>query len=135
MENNFSHRLLNDAGLRVGNDRLEIDVRLPWYRSLPLSVVDVFALSVDGRAVEKERMRFRINDKSLALDDLKDQVEEFWFVLDPAVIEVRMPVTGADAPHEIELQLDLYPPYIPHLRWVTRAKRSLRPQRLSARDT
>ncbi len=126
MENNFSRLLLNDRGLRVGEAGTEIDVRLPWYRSLPLSVVDVGYLGIDGAEVPKEAMRLRVNGKCFDLGELPDRTEEFWFVLDTAVLQVSWP-TNADRPsHEVDLQLDLYPPYIPHLKWVTRAKRTLR---------
>ncbi len=128
MENNFSSLLLQSDGLRVGAREVEIDVRLPWYRALPVSVVDVARLSIDGCPIERSDIRFRVNGKSFALDELADRVDEFWFVLDRAVLHATVPHLKPAARHEVELQLDLYPPYIPHLKWVTRAKRSLTAQ-------
>lgn len=125
MENNFSSLLLQSDGLRIGRLEMEIDVRLPWYRALPVSVVDVASLTIDGRSIERADIRLRVNGKSFDLDELADHVEEFWFVLDRAVLQA--PVAGLEpgTRHEVEVQLDLYPPYIPHLKWVTRAKRML----------
>lgn len=125
MENNFSSLLLQNDGLRVGPRDIEIDVRLPWYRALPVSVVDVAALTVDGRTIERGDIRFRVNGKTFGLDELADRIEEFWFVLDCAVLQAPIGDLEPGTRHEVEVQLDLYPPYIPHLKWVTRVKRVL----------
>ena len=126
MDNNFSALLLNETGLRAGRGGLEIDVRLPWYRSMPLSVVEVAALSVAGQPVAPASIAFELNGKSFALAQLAEQVGEFWFVLDDAVLRVAGLPVHAGETHSVELQLNLYPPYIPHLTWVTRAKKSMR---------
>ena len=126
MDNNFSALLLNEAGLRAGSAGLEIDVRLPWYRSMPVSVVEVASLAIDGRPVPPDAIRFEVNGKTFALGELADQVGEFWFVLDDAVLHVAGVQAGQGETHGVELQLNLYPPYIPHLTWVTRATKSMR---------
>lgn len=131
MDNNFSYLLLNDQGLRAGARGLEIDVRLPWYRSMPVSVVEVASLAVDDHPVAPERIRFEINGKSFQLAELPEQVEEFWFVLDRAVLRVPGLKAEAGTNHRVELQLNLYPPYIPHLTWVTRASKALRANQTS----
>ena len=128
MDNNFSALLLSESGLRAEPAGLAIDVRLPWYRSMPLSVVEVASLAIDGRAVPPASIRFELNGKSFALGELAGQVGEFWFVLDDAVLHVAGLPAGAGEAHDVELQLNLYPPYIPHLTWVTCARKSLRVQ-------
>jgi hypothetical protein len=128
MDNNFSALLLNETGLRAGRSGLEIDVRLPWYRSMPLSVVELASLAIDGQPVAADSIAFEVNGRSFPLAHLPEQVNEFWFVLDDAVLRVSgLPVRAGET-HEVELQLNLYPPYIPHLTWVTRAKKSMRAQ-------
>jgi Domain of unknown function (DUF6379) len=126
MDNNFSALLLNERGLRAGPQGLEIDVRLPWYRSMPLSVVEVAALSVDGKPVPLQGVRFEINARSFGLDELAAQIGEFWFVLDRAVLRIPGAALASGSEHRVELQLNLYPPYIPHLTWVTRSTKTLR---------
>ncbi len=125
MENNFSRLLLNDRSLRIDGAGAQLDLRLPWYRSLPLSVVDVSHLEIDGTSVPAQAMRLVVNGKSFELGELPELTGEFWFVLDTAVLQVPRPPDAGRSSHEIDLQLDLYPPYIPHLKWVTRAKRTL----------
>ena len=126
MDNNFSALLLNEQGLRVGPQGVGIEVRLPWYRSMPLSVVEVAALHIDGQEIPAGDIRFEINDRSFRLDELAEQTGEFWFVLDPAVLRIPAAAAGSGAEHRVELQLNLYPPYIPHLTWVTRSTRTMR---------
>jgi hypothetical protein len=120
--------LLLDAqnGLRATPRGAEIDIRLPWYRSLPVSVVEVGSLKVDDREVAANDIRFEVNGKSFTLSELPAHAGEFWFVLDSAVL--RLPETrlqpGTD--HDVELQLNLYPPYVPHLKWVSKVRKTLR---------
>jgi hypothetical protein len=132
MENNFSALLLHEQGMRTSVDGVEIDVRLPWYRSMPLSVVEVASLSVDGRAIPPQDIRFEINAQSFRLDQLAELTNEFWFVLDRAVLRLPAAAAGAGPEHEVELQLNLYPPYIPHLTWVTRVTKTLRVHSIKA---
>jgi hypothetical protein len=78
--------------------------------------------------VPPDAVRFEVNGKTFALGELPGQVGEFWFVLDDAVLHVAGVPAGEGETHTVELQLNLYPPYIPHLTWVTRATKSMRVQ-------
>lgn len=127
MDTCFNALLLDSRqGLRATANGAEIDIRLPWYRSLPVSVVEIGSLTVDDHDVPPTDIRFEVNGKSFALQDLPSQSGEVWFVLDSAVL--RLPRTrlqpGTD--HDVELQLNLYPPYVPHLKWVTKVRKTLR---------
>jgi hypothetical protein len=131
MENNFSHSLLNESEMRLLPDGIEVGVRLPWYRAIPLSVVEVAELTVDGRAVPPADIRFSINGKTFALDALPELTGEVWYVLDSAILTARVALEPRAA-HEVALHLNLYPPYIPGLTWVTKARRTLRAAREAA---
>jgi hypothetical protein len=124
MENIFSQSLICEPESRASAQGVELGVRLPWYRSLPVSVVEVAELSVDGRAVPVADIRFGINGKTFTLDQLPNLTGEVWFVLDSAIITARIALDPA-VPHEVALHLNLYPPYIPGLTWVTRGRRTL----------
>ena len=131
MENNFSHSLLSESESRMSPDGIELGVRLPWYRALPLSVVEVASLTVDGQPVPTNDIRFMINGKSFALDALADLTEEVWYVLDSGILTLHTAVEPR-ADHEVALQLNLYPPYIPGLVWVTKARCTIRTAREAA---
>lgn len=129
MDTCFNALFLDDRnGLRATAHGAEVDVRLPWYRSLPLSVVEVASLTVDGAAIPTEAIRFEINGKSFALGELRAQDEEFWFVLDSAVLRLPSTQLQPGTTHDVELQLNLYPPYVPHLTWITKVRKSIRAQ-------
>jgi hypothetical protein len=127
MDTCFNALLLDaEQGLRATPRGAEIDIRLPWYRSLPISVVEVGGLKVDDRDVPASDIRFEVNGKSFDLHDLPAHADEFWFVLDSAVLRLPDARLQPGTDHDVELQLNLYPPYVPHLKWVTKVRKTLR---------
>jgi hypothetical protein len=123
----FNAQFLDEKrGLRATPRGAEIDVRLPWYRSLPVSVIEVASLALDGKPVPPEDVRFEINGKSFGLGELASQTSEFWFVLDSAVLRLPNVRLQPGSDHDVELQLNVYPPYVPHLNWITRMRKTIR---------
>ena len=126
MKNTFSERLLPADEVTLDKGRLGLGVRLPWYRSLPLSVVEFGELLIDGQSVPRERIKLTLEGKTYALDDLPERIEHFWYFLDSARLDVDWPLDPAQE-HEVDLTLNLYPPYIPGLTWVTRGNLTIKP--------
>jgi len=127
MDTCFNALLLDaERGLRATANGAEIDVRLPWYRSLPVSVVEIGSLKVDDQVLASSDIRFEINGKSFQLHELPARSDEFWFVLDSAVLRLAALRLTPGTDHDVELQLNLYPPYVPHLKWVTKVRKTLR---------
>jgi len=124
MANIFEQRLLSPAVRRTAGGAV-LDIRLPWYRALPLSTVEIASLRIDGREVHSGHMRFELNGRTFGLAEMGEQVGEYWFVTDSAYLHVDDPALLTDG-HVVELTLNLYPPYIPHLTWVTRTRQTLR---------
>jgi hypothetical protein len=89
-------------------DGAELRLRSPWYRSLPLSCIDV-ELTVDGEQVAAERIRFHVNDRDHTIEELHELYDEFWFVLDPLCLRVSGIGPG---PHEVTARLGLRIPYL-----------------------
>ena len=118
MENTFSPRLLPPEEARIADGRLALGVRLPWYRALPLSVTEIASLVIDGKQVPAEKIHLTLNGNRYSLDQLPEQVQEAWFVLDSATLDVDVALDAA-IDHQIALVVHLYPPYIPGLTWVT----------------
>jgi hypothetical protein len=90
------------------SDGMELRLRSPWYRSLPLSSIDV-RLTLDSADVAPERIRFCINDRDYTLEELRERFEEFWFVLDAARLRVSAVEPGH---HDVDLGLALRIPYL-----------------------
>lgn len=125
MANSFSDRLIEHQVSTVSAKGAQLKVRLPWYRSLPLSNVEVAELRVDGESVPAEAVRFVLNGKRFELSQLPELTNEWWYVLDSALLEVDKPLSNATQ-REVLLTLALYPPYIPGLTWLTKSVCTLR---------
>ena len=54
-------KLIREDSLRVVEDGYAFDVRLNWYRSLPLSSVDIVSVKLDGETISIDQIAFEIN--------------------------------------------------------------------------
>ena len=122
----FEKRLISDNGLTAEAGGFGVDIRLPWYRSLPLSVVELKLLKLDGEAVPAERVSLELNGKRFALKDLADRPDEWWYVQDSAWLHVDQPGLAAGSEHEVEVTLAVYPPYIHGFAFMTNCTKRLR---------
>ncbi len=105
---------VEENSLRVTEAGYEIQLRIKWYRALPLSCIENFRLALDGQPVDPSAMRFGINGHQFRIDELRDLVEEFWFVLDSAILSVNQPgAVKHGESHQIDCEFGLRFPYIP----------------------
>jgi len=84
-------KIIEDNSLQVFPDGYAFNVRLNWYRSLPVSSVEKLAVTLDGEPVPVDQIRFEINNRSFRFEELEDQVEEFWFVQDSLRLHILQP--------------------------------------------
>lgn len=124
-KNAFSDVLITPEDSRITPQGLVLDLRLPWYRSLPLSVVMPTELVVDGQPVSLEGATVEYEGRHHTLAELPEQVGMVWFIQDSVLLHVPMPQPLAGGRHHVLLTLNLYPPYIPMLTHVTRGDAAL----------
>ncbi len=106
-------KIIEDNSLQVLPDGYSFNVRLNWYRSLPASSVNQLAISLDGEPVPSELIRFEVNQKSFRIEELEDQVEEFWFVQDSARLHILQPgKVAVGESHTLYTEMALRFPYI-----------------------
>lgn len=112
--------LLEPGSLKAGEGELRLGLRLPWYRGLPLSVIQVDELRIDGRDVPLEEISFVVNGTRRTLPEMADLTGEYWFVAD--TMELAAPVDGAvvGRDHEVDVTVSFFPPYIADFRRKTR---------------
>lgn len=106
-------QVLTDSAVRAADGGCEVDVRLPWYRSLPMSCLEDVELIVNGEAVARDDVRVRLDGADLALDDLAERTTDFWFVQDAVTVSAPLAgglVAGADA--DVQVTLATRIPYI-----------------------
>lgn len=105
--------IVEDNSLRATEDGYQLEYRLSWYRSLPLSCIEKVGLTLDGEPVPPEAMTFSINGHRYRLEELPGLADEFWFVLDSAIVSVHDPgKVKAGESHRIDAELAFRPPYI-----------------------
>ena len=110
--------LLERDSLAAREGRLSFQIRLPWYRSLPLSVIVIDEVRIDGRKLDLESIKFALNGEVRALSALADLTGEYWFVQDSLVLITDCPADSGD--HDVDVTLSFFPPYIADFRRKTR---------------
>lgn len=109
-------RVIGEEGLELRGGRLALAVRLPWYRSLPLSTVEIAVLEIDGRTVDQGQVRFEYAGQSWPLAKIAELTDTFWFVMDSAWLLIPPDQVANQPEHEVTLRIAVYPPYIPGMR-------------------
>jgi hypothetical protein len=109
----LTDRVLEEGSLREDDESISFDLRIPWYRSLPLSCVEGLDVTIDGSATAAADVRIDFNGTTYALDELPPLFEDWWQVTDAARVTVpRAEGVDAAGSHEVDVTLALRIPYI-----------------------
>lgn len=108
-------RVIGASGLSFAGGRARVEVRLPWYRSLPLSTVRIEKIALDGREIPQHEILFELGALSVPLPRLADLTDQFWFVLDSAFVTFPAGIASGSE-HQVDVSVTLFPPYIPGMR-------------------
>jgi Domain of unknown function (DUF6379) len=108
----LTDQVIADGSLRPRGDGFSFDLRMPWYRALPLSSLEGLEVRVDGDPVPSDELRLELADTAYSLADLPPLYDDWWYVADAA--EVVAPKPGGLAPgeHELDVTIALRIPYI-----------------------
>jgi hypothetical protein len=109
-------RIIGEEGLESSDEGLRLAMRLPWYRSLPFSTVEVEAVSIDGEAVDLAGAEVEHDGKRWALAEQGEETDRFWFVRDSSFLILPGRNLPAGTEHEVSLTLNISPPYIPGMK-------------------
>jgi|RhiMethySRZTD1v2_1073278.scaffolds.fasta_scaffold40488_5 uncharacterized protein DUF6379 len=119
-------KLIEPDSLRATQKGFSVGVRLPWYRTVPLSTVELVSLKLDEHAIDAGQIRFAINGGEWKLEELPALTEEQWFVIDTADLRVIDQQVERGSEHDVEVVLAVYPPYIKGLRRLLRWSRRMK---------
>lgn len=108
----WSTRLISDNGLTRQGDGFRLDIRFPWYRSLPLSVLRGLDLKVDEQPVAATDMTLEVNGQRFSLDDLEHRVDDWWHVLDSGYLLVDGHRLEPGSEHKLDLTFTFEIPYV-----------------------
>ena len=91
----------------------QFDIRLSYYRGHFLSVIDEFAVKVDGETVPNEHIKFCVNGKAFSPVEFDKCYTEFWRITDPATVRVFYLGGLRSGNHDIDVTLMFHSPYMP----------------------
>ncbi|MES2259942.1 MAG: DUF6379 domain-containing protein [Pseudomonadota bacterium] len=102
----------------------KVGIRLPYYRSQPLSIVEDIAVTVDQHKYERGAIRFGVRGQRWSLDEMETQTAERWEFGEVAELLVLAEGGLAPGAHELEVAEQLRISYLP---WapVTTCKKTL----------
>jgi Domain of unknown function (DUF6379) len=108
----LTEQVIRDGSLAAHEDGFSFDLRMPWYRALPLSSLEGLEVRIDGEPVPSDELRLSLGGHEYALADLPPLYDDWWYVADLA--SVRAPRAGGLAPgeHELDVTIALRIPYI-----------------------
>ena len=119
-------RVIGEEGLAATPRGLRLAMRLPWYRSLPFSTVEIAALEIDGAPVDLGDARVEYEDGSWTLAELAEQTNAFWFVRDSAFLLLPGRAAQPGSEHRVALTINVNPPYIPGMKRANPQAETLR---------
>lgn len=117
------NRVIGDLGIRYQSGAIKVELRLPWYRSLPLSTVEIEAVEIDGEPIQPARLSFELEGRRYALSEMEEQTGHVWYVLDSGWLNIDV-ADLRPGPHELSIVLSTYPPYIHGLKRPLRDRQS-----------
>ncbi len=89
-----------------------VRMRLPWYRSLPLSAVADLKFRIDGKDIPRTSLRLQADGYVYTLDQLHELIDEQWFVLDTKTIELHLDEPLSQGEHDVRLMAQVRIPYL-----------------------
>jgi hypothetical protein len=119
-------RIIGEEGLSATPEGLRLAMRLPWYRSLPFSIVEIDSVHIDGAPVDLSDAKVEFDGSVWPLKDLGEQTNAFWFVRDSAFLHIPRQGIAPGSEHEVALSLFISPPYIPGMKRANTQTQTLR---------
>ena len=120
----MEHRVVSDNGLASSPEGCVIDIRLPWYRSLPLSVVQIDEVQIDGEVIDKDKVTFELEGERMPLSELRPKTGTVWYVLDSAFLHIDGIDVAKGSEHEVAVTVSFRPPYIAGLNRIVKTTKT-----------
>lgn len=112
----FDKYIVCEDSLRVadGDPTLgSVEVRMPYYRGLGLSMVEAVDLTLDGVPVPAADTTFAVRGRTVEVPRLGEVLDERWEMGERAVLGFRLPEPLAPGPHEVAVAVRLRVSYMP----------------------
>jgi hypothetical protein len=112
----FDKYIVCDDSLRGRTDGRPggvVQVRMPYYRGLGLSMVEAVDLTLDGTPIPAERTNFTVHGNTYTFAELPSVFDDRWEMGEPAdlTFETDQPVEAGD--HQVAIAVRLRISYMP----------------------
>ncbi|WP_429947304.1 C-glycoside deglycosidase beta subunit domain-containing protein [Enterococcus sp. DIV1297f] len=91
----------------------EVQLRIPYYRGLPMSCVEVIDLTIDGEKVAVKDMIITVKGESFTFDELATAINHRWEMIETITVFVKKPGGLAAGEHTIHAFVSLRISYLP----------------------
>ena len=105
-EDGFYPILIN--GKSVG---FNLDLRINYYRGLPVSSVEEIRLEIDGEEIPQDKILVSVNGKLFAIKQLKELYAEYWGIKTPMHLLIH-DYRIEDGEHEVAVTVHHRSPYM-----------------------
>src|ERR1700677_672172 len=112
----FEKYMVCDNGFRNVTEKekvtgFQLQARIAYYRGMFLSMLEDYAVSVDGEAFPRAAIKFSIGGRTFTLDELQEQTTLRWQFKEVATVTVAKPGGLASGMHTLEVTQRLRVPY------------------------
>lgn len=66
-------------------------IRVPYYRSVRLSLIDKITVKVDGKEYDPSKFRFTTHDGTFTMDEMRTMPNHYWLFGEKATVTVMEP--------------------------------------------
>ncbi|HWI30582.1 MAG TPA: DUF6379 domain-containing protein [Microbacterium sp.] len=104
--------VLRPDSVTAGGEMLDIMIRLPHYRSLPLSCLMDLEVTLDGVPADRDNLTFTIAGHSYKLADVADWHAREWFLQDPLIVHLPREGRSPGVVIDVEVAVTIRLPYV-----------------------
>jgi hypothetical protein len=112
----FDKYILCEGTLRATDaerTRASVEVRMPYYRGLGLSMVEGVDLSVDGQPIPAEVTSFTVHGNTYPMTDLPSVIDDRWEMGEPARVDFPLAAPLQAGEHVVTAVVRLRISYMP----------------------
>jgi hypothetical protein len=112
----FDQYIVCEEGFRARDDGAPggvVEVRMPYYRGLTLSMVEAVDLTLDGRPVPPERTTFTVHGNTYGFAELPRTTDDRWEMGERAQLAFETDEPLAPGEHDVAVSVRLRISYMP----------------------
>lgn len=114
----FEKYLVQEKGFKNINKNEEtvgyqIQLRIPYYRGIPMSCVEELDIEVDGEKVNPDDYIITVKDEEFTFDELPTVINHRWEMIEPLTVFVKKDGGLQEGEHEVKAFVSLRISYLP----------------------